>query len=161
LVLALSLSECAWKVTNQLRVILKTFGIVLSRRTGQPFERLVDEACGDGDGMLNQTVRSLLCVYSCLKDQIRKLDRQLIGRARTSIVCQQLMTIPGVGVLTALAFVTAVDDPTKFAKSRSVGAYFGLTPRCYQSGEIDQNRGISKCGDGLVRTYLLRPPAHC
>jgi len=75
--------------------------------------------------------------------------------ARTSAVCQQLMTIPGVGVLTALAFVTAVDDPTKFVKSRSVGAYFGLTPRCYQSGEIDQNRGISKCGDSLVRTYLF------
>jgi hypothetical protein len=52
-------------------------------------------------------------------------------------------------------FITAVDDPTKFAKSRSVGAYFGLTPRCYQSGEIDRNRGISKCGDGLVRTYLF------
>jgi transposase len=51
--------------------------------------------------------------------------------------------------------VTGVDDPSKFPKSRSVGAYFGLTPRCYQSGEIDQNRGISKCGDGLVRTYLF------
>jgi transposase len=61
----------------------------------------------------------------------------------------------GCRVLTALAFVTAVDNPTKFVKSRSVGAYFGLTPRCYQSGEIDQNRGISKCGDNLVRTYLF------
>ena len=65
------------------------------------------------------------------------------------------MTIPGVGVLTSLAFVTAVDDPAKFAKSRSVGAYLGLTPRRYQSGEIDHNRGISKCGDSLVRTYLF------
>jgi transposase len=143
------------EVTNQIRGILKTFGIVLSRRTGEPFERLVDEACGDSNTMLNHTVRSLLHVYSCLKEQIRQLDRQLMGRARTSAVCRQLMNIPGVGVLTALAFVTAVDDPTKFAKSRSVGAYFGLTPRCYQSGEIDHNRGISKCGDGLVRTYLF------
>jgi len=143
------------EVTNQIRGILKTFGIVLSRRTGEPFERLVEEACGEIHGMLNHTARSLLCVYSCLKDQIRQLDRQLMGRARTSAVCQRLMTIPGVGVLTALAFVTAVDDPAKFAKSRSVGAYFGLTPRCYQSGEIDHNRGISKCGDGLVRTYLF------
>jgi len=65
------------------------------------------------------------------------------------------MSIPGVGVLAALAFVTAIDDPTKFSKSRSVDAYLGFTPRCYQSGEIDQNRGISKCGDGLVRTYLF------
>ena len=54
------------EVTNQIRGILKTFGIVLSRRTGEPFERLVEEACGDNDGMLNRTVRSLLCVYSCL-----------------------------------------------------------------------------------------------
>ncbi len=81
---------------------LKTFGIVLSRRTGEPFERLVAEACGDNDGMLNRTVQSLLCVYSCLKEQIWHLDRQLMGCARTSAVCQQLMTIPGVGVLTAL-----------------------------------------------------------
>jgi len=83
------------------------------------------------------------------------MDRELMDCARKSVICQQLMTIPGVGVLTALAFVTAIDDPAKFAKFRSVGAYFGLTPRCYQSGEIDQNRGISKCGDSLVRTYLF------
>jgi transposase len=143
------------EITNQIRGILKTFGIVLSRRTGEPFERLVNEACGDGESMLNHTVRSLLCVYGGLKEQIRHMDRELMDRARKSVVCRQLMTIPGVGVLTALAFVTAIDDPTKFAKSRSVGAYFGLTPRCYQSGEIDQNRGISKCGDSLVRTYLF------
>jgi len=143
------------EVTNQIRGILKTFGIVLSRRTGEPFERLVNEACSDGESMLNHTVRSLLCVYSGLKEQIRHMDRELIDCARKSVVCRQLMTIPGVGVLTALAFVTAIDDPAKFAKSRSVGAYFGLTPRCYQSGEIDQNRGISKCGDSLVRTYLF------
>jgi transposase len=143
------------EVTNQIRGILKTFGIVLSRRTGEPFERLVNEACGEGEHMLNHTVRSLLCVYSGLKEQIRHMDRELMECARKSVVCRQLMTIPGVGVLTALAFVTAIDDPAKFAKSRSVGAYFGLTPRCYQSGEIDQNRGISKCGDDLVRTYLF------
>lgn len=143
------------EVTNQIRGILKTFGIVLSRRTGAPFEQLVAEACSDTDSMLDRTVQSLLSVYSCLKDQIRHLDRQLMGHARQSAVCQRLMTIPGVGVLTALAFVTGVDDPSKFPKSRSVGAYFGLTPRCYQSGEIDQNRGISKCGDSLVRTYLF------
>jgi transposase len=143
------------EVTNQIRGILKTFGIVLSRRTGEPFERLVNEACGDGESMLNHTVRSLLYVYSGLKEKIRHMDRELMDCARKSGVCQQLMTIPGVGVLTALAFVTGIDDPAKFAKSRSVGAYFGLTPRCYQSGEIDQNRGISKCGDSLVRTYLF------
>jgi len=143
------------EVTNQIRGILKTFGIVLTRRTGAPFERLVKEACNDDASMLNRTVHSLLSVYTGLKSQIHCLDRELLAYARKSAVSRHLMSIPGVGVLTALAFVTAVDDPTKFAKSRSVGAYLGLTPRCYQSGEIDQNRGISKCGDSLVRTYLF------
>jgi transposase len=103
--------------------------------------------CGRGVQRCRQRTRSHRSVAArglFLKDQIRHLDRQLIDRARQSAVCQRLMTIPGVGVLTALAFVTGVDDPSKFPKSRSVGAYFGLTPRCYQSGEIDQNRGISK-----------------
>jgi transposase len=142
------------EVTNQIRGILKTFGIILTRRTGAPFERLVTEACDD-DSMLGRTVHSLLAVYVGLKSQIHRLDRELIAFAKKSAVSRQLMSIPGVGVLTALAFVTAIDDPAKFSKSRSVGAYLGLTPTCYQSGEIDQNRGISKCGDGLVRTYLF------
>lgn len=104
--------------------------------------------------MVDHTVRALLCVYGGLKDQIRVMDRELLDRARKSSVCRQLMTIPGVGVLTALAFVTAIDDPAKFAKSRSVGAYFGLTPRCYQSGEIDQNRGISFEAAGTLLTRV-------
>lgn len=148
------------EITNQIRGIFKTFGVVLSRRTGEPFERLVEEACENKDGMLNQTISSLLCVFSNLKEQIRRLDRLLLSCARKSPVCQRLVTIPGVGVLTALAFATAVDDPAKFPKSRSVGAYLGLTPRCYQSGEIDQNRGITKCGDGLARTYLFEGRRH-
>ena len=65
------------------------------------------------------------------------------------------MTVPGVGPLTALAFVSTVDDPKRFSKSRNVGAYFGLTPRRYQSGELDTNGSISKCGDSLMRAYLF------
>jgi transposase len=65
------------------------------------------------------------------------------------------MTIPGIGLLTAIAFITAIDDPVRFAKSSSVGAYLGLTPRRYQSGEADRNGKISKCGDPLVRAYLF------
>ena len=64
------------------------------------------------------------------------------------------MTIPGVGRLTALAFVAAIDDPDRFRRSRDVGAYLGLVPRRYQSGEIDYTGGISKCGDGRLRILL-------
>jgi transposase len=56
--------------------------------------------------------------------------------------------------VTAVAYTAAVDDPHRFKKSRSVGAYFGLTNRRYQSGEVDYSGRISKCGDRLVRSYL-------
>jgi hypothetical protein len=71
--------------------------------------------------------------------------------------------------LTALAFVAAIDDPSRIRRSRDVGAYLGLVPRRYQSGEVDYVGGISKCGDRRVRTLLyeaanaadaLQGPAH-
>ena len=61
---------------------------------------------------------------------------------------------PGVGQLTALAFTAAIDDPGRFRRSRDLGAYLGLVPRRYQSGEIDYVGGISKVGDRRVRTLL-------
>jgi hypothetical protein len=64
------------------------------------------------------------------------------------------MAIPGVGQLTALAFVAAIDDPSRIHRSRDVGAYLGLVPRRYQSGEADYVGGNSKCGDRRVRTLL-------
>jgi transposase len=58
----------------------------------------------------------------------------------------------GPGVLVALAYVSVVDAPERFARSSSVGAYIGLTPRRYQSGEADYTGHISRCGDKLLRT---------
>ena len=59
------------------------------------------------------------------------------------------------GLLTAISFITAVDDPARFRRSSGVGAYFGLTPRRHQSGEVDRDGKVSKCGDTLTRTYLF------
>ena len=60
----------------------------------------------------------------------------------------------GPGQLTALAFTAAIDDPERFRRSRDIGAYLGLAPRRYQSGEVDYTGSISKCGDRRVRTLL-------
>src|SRR5579863_4550256 len=78
------------EVTNQIRGILKTFGVVLSRRTGAPFEQLVAEACNDDASMLSRTVHSLLSVYTGLKSQIQCLDRELLAYARKSAVSRHL-----------------------------------------------------------------------
>ena len=65
------------------------------------------------------------------------------------------MSVPGVGVVTALAFRHTIDDPARFRSAQAVGAYLGLTPRRKQSGEMDFNGRISKWGDRLLRTYLF------
>jgi transposase len=117
------------------------------------FEQHAEELI-EGDGLLQGTLRSLLAVLRSIGEQVAILDKRVHQFARKSKVCRHLMTVPGVGPVTAAAFVTTVDDPGKFRKSKSVGAFLGLTPRRYQSGETDVNGRISKCGDELTRMYL-------
>jgi hypothetical protein len=74
--------------------------------------------------------------------------------ARNDAQVRRFMTAPGVGPVTALCFLATIDDPTRFERSRSVGAYAGLTTRRYASGEIDWTGRISKCGDKMLRSYL-------
>jgi len=76
------------------------------------------------------------------------------GDRRCAPVCRRLMGVPGVGRITTLAFVTAVDDLHRFARSAWVGAYLGLTPRRHQSGQVNWSGRISKHGDGLARHML-------
>jgi len=66
------------------------------------------------------------------------------------------MTIPGVGTITVVTYLTTIDDPDRFQRSRDVGAHLGLTPKKYASGKVDRNSGISKCGDVLMRTTLYQ-----
>ena len=74
---------------------------------------------------------------------------------KTSITRTGLSSqIPGIGPITALRYLAIIDDPTRFKRSRSVGAYAGLTSRRYASGEVDWTGRISKCGDAMLRSYL-------
>jgi transposase len=66
-----------------------------------------------------------------------------------------MTTIPGVGAITALTFVATIDDPKRFSRSRDVGALLGLTPRRYQSGDVDLSGRISKSGDRTMRSLLF------
>lgn len=68
--------------------------------------------------------------------------------------------MPCVSPITALAFATTIEDPRRFRQSRDVGAYLGLTPKRWQSGEKDITRVISKQGDVVVRHYLYEA-ANC
>ena len=83
-----------------------------------------------------------------------QLHKMMLDAVRADPVCRRLMTVPGVGPVTALTFRATVDVPARFARSRTVGAHFGLTPRKWQSGEIDRMGRISKCGDVMMQTAL-------
>jgi transposase len=107
-----------------------------------------------GNDLLGSAVASLYNILQSLNEEIKTIDRQIETFVESDTACQVLMTIPGVGPITALAFSSSVGDPNRFKKSRSVGAYFGLTPRRYQSGEMDFSGRISRTGDMAVRTYL-------
>jgi len=139
---------------NQIRGLLKNLGLVIGKAGGTAFTRRVEELLGR-QGLLGEAVRPLLEVREKVRQEIAGLYRRLLGLARNDIDSRRSMTVPGIGPITALAFHSAVDDPTRFKRSRSVGVYFGLTPRRFASGEVDWSGRISKCGDARVRSYLF------
>ena len=99
-------------------------------------------------------MQGLVAARTAVLGAIVAIDADIRRMVRASEACRRLMSIPGVGQLTALAFTAAIDDPERFRRSREIGAYFGLVPRRYQSGEVDYTGSISKCGDRRVRTLL-------
>ena len=96
----------------------------------------------------------LLQARDAVRTERERLHRLVLVAVRDDEVCRRLMTVPGVGPVTALTFCSAVDDPARFSRSRAVGAHFGLTPKRYQSGETDRVGHISKQGDDLARQAL-------
>lgn len=139
---------------NQIRGLAKTFGSTLSAGKGQVFEQSVRRVL-PSDAILRDLFESLLSVLSGLKDQRRAFDRHLARFAREDEACRIVSSAPGVGSLTAIAFVTSVDGPGRFRSACDVGADLGLTPRRYQSGEVDIGGRISKAGDRLTRKLLF------
>ena len=94
-----------------------------------------------------------------LLDELAQVDGQLVALAKSDPVTRLLMTVPGVGVIVALSFRSAVDDPSRFPRSRDIGAWLGLTPRRRQSGKTDIVGRITKAGDIRVRTMLFEAAA--
>ena len=146
--------EVRTKLSNQpARHTHKAFGLVVSKASGRAFEKRVRELAS-GDITLESVIDSLLSVWCCTCEQVQALDRQILAHARADEVCRRLMTAPGIGPVIASAYKAVIDDPSRLKNSSTVGAYLGLTPRRYQSGEVDRSGRISKCGDALLRTYL-------
>lgn len=136
-----------------LRGILRGFGLKVGPTTPRHFEGRVRELV-DGHTTLVAVADALLAGRAVLGEQLGKLEKRLVSLAREDTRARLLMSTPGVGVIVALTYVAAIDDPARFRSSKAVGAHFGLTPTKYQSGETDVTGRISKIGDASVRTAL-------
>lgn len=139
---------------NQIRGLLKNLGLVVGKGRGNVFRRRVEQLLSDND-RLSAAVLPLLHVREKIGRKVAELSKKLLAMARDNVDVRRSMTVPGIGPITALAFYTAIDDPDRFARSRNVGAYIGLTLRRNASGEVDWSGRISKCGDRMLRSYLF------
>ena len=140
-------------IEMSLRGILRGFGLKVGPTTPRSFEGRVRQLV-EGHPTLLAIADALLLARATLAEQLGKLQKRLVSLARDDTRTRLLMSTPGVGVLVALTYVAAIDDPARFRSSKVAGAHFGLTPKKYQSGETDITGRISKIGDASVRTAL-------
>jgi transposase len=145
---------------GQIRGLLRPFGITVKARMGSKRFDETARACCAHDDLLYACVSALLEALGAVESQVAALDTKVREIVRTSKPCWHLMSVPGVGPVTALSFMATIEDPRRFGRSRDVGAYLGLTPRRYQSGERDVSGGISRQGDAMTRHYLYEA-ANC
>jgi transposase len=143
------------QIEGTIRGLLKVYGLKIgaihrNRFAARVLELLEMAALTE----LSAAIEPMLRVREVMRAERKAADRTLAGLARRSDVGRRLMTIPGVGPVTSLAYIATVDDPGRFGTSKALGAHLGLTPRVYQSGEIDRSGQISKCGDRMLRHLL-------
>jgi transposase len=140
-------------IENVVRAVLREGGVKLGTPARAAFAGRVRELTSD-DALLRPLVEPLLAILATMADQLARLTKQVLDITRQEEVCRRLMSGPGVGPITALAFRATIDRPDRFRRSRDVGAHLGLTPARYQSGETDISGKVSRCGDELARTAL-------
>ncbi len=138
-----------------LRGVLRNFGLKLGQVSKGRYEARVRDLIA-GNAMLEAAAEPILRARAALRLELAGLEKLIRTLAREDPVCGVLMTMPGVGPVVALTFVSAIDDPGRFRRSKDVGPWVGLTPRRHQSGERDIVGAITRAGDAGLRTALYQ-----
>lgn len=153
-----TLIEQRTQTTNCIKGLLRTQGKLDcgSTQNGQRFvanvRNLLKDLCED----FRASIESLISVYLVLNREIEKIDVRIEAITESDEDVKLLKSIPGVGSVTALSFKLEIDDASRFKKSRSVGAYVGMTPRQSSSGETQKYGPISKTGSNELRALLCQ-----
>jgi transposase len=145
--------DCRTQLVNHVRGAVKSFGARLPKCPARSFHKRASEHIPEA---LRPALGPILEQIGSLTERIRQYDRKL------ETLCEEhypetelLRQVEGIGSLTALTFVLTLEDPHRFEKSRSVGAYLGLVPATDRSGERDPQKRISKEGDEMLRKLLV------
>jgi len=131
------------------------FGLKLGTVSRNRYEVRVRELIA-GNEMLEAAAEPILRVRAALRGELAGLEKLVRNLARQDPVCRLLMTMPAVGHVIALTFVSAIDDPERFRRSKDVSPWVGLTPGRDQSGEKDIIGRITKAGDAGLRAALYQ-----
>jgi transposase len=141
------------QLVNHVRGAVKSFGARLPKCPARSFHNKAAEHIPEA---LLPALGPILEQIGSLTERIRRYDRELETISKESYPETELLRqVEGIGPLTALTFVLTLEDPYRFEKSRSVGAYLGLVPATSQSGERDPQKRISKEGDEMLRKLLV------
>jgi len=141
-------------ISVQIQGLMKHWGLAVGSSRAADFMGRIEGRLMQ-EPKLEAIIRPLMDALTGIQEQLKRLTKVLKEASRGNDDAAILMTHPGVGPVTAMAFIGTIDDPGRFKKSRPVGAYLGLTARVNQSGELDRRGRITKNGDAVLRSYLL------
>lgn len=150
------LVEALRNVANNVRGWLRT---KLWRVRGGKMKTLPDRVRGHAKALgqeLPEHVERQLVMLGLVADQVKAADQQVKKLAGEHPVCRRLMTVPGVGPVTAIRFVAAIDDPSRFPSAHRVQSYLGLTPGERSSSDREFRTGITKAGPSELRRCLVQ-----
>jgi transposase len=148
-----ALIGCRTQLVNHVRGAVKSFGARLPKCPARSFHKNVAEHIPEA---LRPALEPVLEQIASLSERIQDYDRRLVAISKEHYPETELLRqVEGIGPLTALTFVLTLEDPYRFEKSRSVGAYLGLVPARDQSGDRDPQKRISKEGDEMLRRLLV------
>jgi transposase len=140
-------------LVNHVRGAVKSFGARLPKCPARSFHKRAKEHVPEA---LLPALGPVLEQIASLTERIRDYDWRLVAISKDHYPETELLRqVEGVGPLTALTFVLTLEDPHRFERSRSVGAYLGLVPATARSGESDPQKRISKEGDEMLRRLLV------
>jgi transposase len=149
------LVETAQTQGARIRGLLRAHGIRLGAVPESQYAASVKRLTMEKVPQLWPVLEALLKVRGLAMEAAAQMKRQLEVASREDPVRLRLMTVPGVGPITAAAYVATIDDPRRFRRGDQVAAYLGLVPSVNQSGELDRHGHITRDGDKLLRSYLF------